>query len=170
MLTEQSLIRYLPWKETSYWKWTRGFPDQNVFKICMMSKSSQLLSTLIIQILVIANSDAYLFTTNDSNSITLALVILYLISSTVIFVLFSISIGIRFQVREVAVIEETKAKQTDSETNSETQNPIQDIELTNFNRSIIEKRLTNIEDQLVILPRIQESIALLSQRKGENEN
>lgn len=98
MMFEQSMIRYFPWNASQYTKLSRGFPDQHLFQVCMVTKLLQLMVTLIVQIVVLAAADAILY--GDSSSIETALVVMYLVSSILLFVVFTLVNVIRMGVRE----------------------------------------------------------------------
>lgn len=119
MLFDQSMVRYLPWNASKYSLLSRGFPDQNLFKICVLSKLFQLFSTLIVQLVVIFHYDSYLF--DGSNDIALALVLLYLVSSVSTIILFLTT----NLVRAIA------GKATESESTRETNNYDGDTNISN---------------------------------------
>lgn len=160
-ILDQSLIRYYPWKETIYTLQTRGFPDQHLFKVGILTKLSQLLMTLIVQIVVLVTSDSYLFKSSGTNSLTLAFVLLYLVSSLLTFVILALANAIRLTVG--------KSTDQDKHNNDEAvdDNPIhsatnRDTELTVFNKDM---PLTDQEKVVYLMQREALLTASLEEEK-----
>lgn len=110
MVVEQTMIRYLPWKECPYATMSRGFPDRHILTVCTMTKTAQLFCALGVQLTVLAKTNVL----HDSSKIALAIVLLYLISSIGTILMFVVTNGIRVRLGGGA----NSGKQTEAEADS----------------------------------------------------
>lgn len=89
MMIEPSFVRYLPWYLNDYTVHSKGFPDHHLFKVCALTKLSQLLCCIAVQIVVLVHDDSNLLKSH-SDSVALILILLYLSATILNFVLFAL--------------------------------------------------------------------------------
>ena len=89
------LVKYLPWVKTNFTSTSMGFPDEKLFKLCMMTRVTQSTISLIIQSMV-------LYELNQSQlrvgSYTYALFILYMVATVGAFLMLAVIIALRLRV------------------------------------------------------------------------
>ena len=89
MLLDHSVVNLFPWKNSAYATFTVGFPDAHIYQICVGAKLLQLTLALAVQFVVLAEEYSYL------NELSLALVLLYLLSSALVFLLTLVTVLLR---------------------------------------------------------------------------
>jgi uncharacterized coiled-coil protein SlyX len=124
MSLDVSTFRYFPWVDTDFAYRTAGFPELLSFQVCMTTKVLTALVSLIVQSVVLGSLNE----SGINNKYTLALFLLYLIATIVMFVITCLTLGM--QIRLLRLAEEEALHERDTggsrESSFQSGNPLHD--------------------------------------------
>ena len=167
ILFDHSMIRYFPWYSSNYVKITNGFPDRFLLKMCMLPKVFQLMGSIIMQVIVLSSSNLI---QDKSERLSLAVVLLYLISTASMLALFAMSNGIRLMIDDSGAAETTITEKVVVD------NPIQSpaIEMSTFedqnDDSIpwLKATVIKLTNRIIELEKANEKAGLLYHERLDN--
>jgi NADH:ubiquinone oxidoreductase subunit 3 (subunit A) len=124
MTLDVSTFRYFPWLDTDFAFRTAGFPDMLSFQMCMATKVVTALVSLVVQAVVLGSLNE----SGINNKYTLALFIMYLIATIVMFVITCLTLGMQIRLLRLAAEEALHERDTSGSRSSSFQsgNPLHD--------------------------------------------
>jgi NADH:ubiquinone oxidoreductase subunit 3 (subunit A) len=124
MSLDVSTFRYFPWVDTDFAFRTAGFPELLSFQVCMTTKVVTGLVSLIVQSIVLGSLNE----SGINNKYTLALFLLYLIATIVMFVITCLTLGMQIRLLKLAAEDALHERDTSGSRGSSFQagNPLHD--------------------------------------------